>query len=1646
MVNFTKAEFDEATGQWVEATGRPDARVAEWDGSKWTEVGRNPSGPGAISRGLTSGIEGTKGLLFDVAPAMVQQALGYEEASKRNLEAYRKRMQQLQESGKGSRVGLEDVKDLSSFLSFAGEAFGEAIPSMATALAGGAGAAAGAARLGAGRLLSGQVAKRAAELEGKTLAGEVLSKEAALALATKEASQKVGQVAGALGGSALLNIPESYASLEEAGVDNLGVAFGVGALKSTLDALGPIRMLSKTRGPDFSDKLTDLISARLLKGRPGTAGFVGGTLETTALEGLTEGAQELLDQTATAILADKSIDWKQVLEAAAKGGIGAAPIGGAAGAYGARNKAAAAAEAQTATEEKTAAQEAEKQRRTQETEAALSFPEDYAIRREFGEIKDSAGYSQLADFFAAKAKAKGTSQESRDRYWEQAKRYNELARTADTENLVARLAKYYNFNEEQEAALLRYASDFGGPGRVEFEKFVSDALQDPAAVGAIPGLQTVEFLSVKPEKTAQLALPAPSEFAYDIGEFTPEDRLRLNLPTAGILTPKQADAYINSFISRPVAEGADIRDRVNKLEQLQQLDPKINPEAGTIDPNERRRLALNIITGGDIQQIQQPTETRLPSGETVETKEPLERVTPAGQVGTREGTLTYENLYQRIVDNLPNAPTKVLELKWLQEAAGFKNLPPPKDPQDAAAAKAYAADKAIGDAVRLNAKYIWPMLVQEGRVEKRGFGYKVRPEGLRLQELGEKEIDRIVNLPRLQKALDAEAGKGKNLGLSWLTKAVQLPAATKAKQAGILPREAQMIWDRLEEMGYVTKAGAFYKALPKDQIVAKPPKPKPPAATPPAAPPAISPLGTLPPNLPAGRWSYDGMDLLPDQRAKSDPQLEAEAKAGWAQLQTVDEKVAHLRNTLLTEERRTGYEHSSVFDPAGNILFVHTDGNPAAVRIPLLYIPMVVDPANSFIFQHSHPNNSGSSGGDVRAFYYMRGVSAHFAHGSKGADSVVFSSLRMQGYPDTVRKSLTDRELVDIAQGLERYHNRALRFFHGWVASNITSKTSGREDRFLLAVSLANIATTRTGLVDFADTSPESLNVVPGWEAAIETRHQTWMLDSGLSNAIGLRFSQKEIDAHGRQFADNYRRHSQSLRQPGGIAKLLQDIGAAPPGSVPGSPSERISGVSEDTTGANRNREGAGPESEALVSRSEALPPDKSNIVKGVVDQLTQTSRRGFLRGAGSAAMSAGLPGTQAIKQARDTTGKIQDLNTTIRKLNDIFRSGDMGGLWKIPEPLQEPSVAISRGDTYLSAYGADADNTWANDTLQDQKKVRAVVENFQDLEVNFLSLHPRVKRILEVKNAEDSLGELDKKYELAFEQFNDDLAEKAGDLNSQLPHLDLADTPLRKKLSGHHLDTLKILFDFTGLNGQIYDENGRLLYRSLYEGLNLPVNTFADYNFLHVGFSDTFNLFIGKQNLALAEDAARRAGLDKKYDWSASTPEGILNRVREVLPTIEDPQLRNEAARFVREATEFQNLTAEDMRELDATISKVAKEYVAALPKAMSELQKFARLHNFTTKVLPEIQSKVTQIQKVYEKYEARDLLERRKDSKSNSETSRKVTPRVTTLAQTVFKEISLPRGTPAQMQKQVDQMFDRMQRLQKAADDAIPDDYSCG
>lgn len=527
----TKYEWDGS--KYVPFKNTPGAYVIEWDGMDWVPS-KNPEGPGAFTRGLATGWEQTKGLLSEALPAMAQSALGYDDAARANLQAYKERMDRLDKAGLQAKMSYEDVNSLGTLYDYGAEAFGQALPSMLTALIPGVGLGAAGTRLAAGRAATGLVASRAAAIESAAqAAGQTVTKEAAYAAAMQQVSQQIGTAAGAMLGSGLQNIPESFANIyDETQQLRPGVAFAVGSLKSALDSIAPVMLLRKTQGVEMGDRLTNLISSKLLKGRPGWSGALAGALETAATEGLTEGAQELLDQAAVNVLADKTFNWKEVVDAALKGGIGAAPVGSAAGAYGARRTAQAEedrvrqAEEQKAEQEAIAAQQRAAQTKKIESQRAaylnaVQLPEAYAAAREYDPDKLLGPEAPITD------------------------------------KIKRKLAMRQNLSTDEEGALVNMSPQ-------EFERYIKLSLdEDPEIIKDIPEIGAYEFMNETPPpvpkgpapdaiseiySTVLENIPTTNKGSRDANQmFTPGFLAELGLQT----TPEQN----REVLARLVAEG-----------------------------------------------------------------------------------------------------------------------------------------------------------------------------------------------------------------------------------------------------------------------------------------------------------------------------------------------------------------------------------------------------------------------------------------------------------------------------------------------------------------------------------------------------------------------------------------------------------------------------------------------------------------------------------------------------------------------------------------------------------------------------------------------------------------------------------------------------------------------------------------------------------------------------------------------------------------------------------------------------------------------------------------------------------------------------------------------------------------------------------
>lgn len=788
-------EWDEKAQDWLPATGRPGASIATWDGDKWVRTGKNPEGPGALRRGIATGIESTKGLIADVLPAMIQSAFGYDEAAQKNLDAYKQRMDELKVKGLLAQSTYQDVQNLSTLGSYVGEAVGEAVPSLATSLLGGLGLGAAATRMGAGRLLSQQVAKRAAALEAEAAAaGATLSREAAIKAATSEVNREVGTAVGAFGASALQNVPESFASLADEGQKSLGSALVVGSLKSVLDTLGPIRLLSKTRGTDFSDKLTDLVSARLLKGRPGAAGALGGTLETLVLEGITEGTQELLDQTAKTILADKSVDWTQVVDAALKGGIGAAPAGGAAGAYGARRKAAAG--------EERARIQGETQARVEGEKTAAEGEQAYTAQRLAGEVPEPPApprtTNDLYEDAFRSVRAEGGPTLS-FRYEKGADGKDVVAQNKKGEPFVEVDSRYLNAQAQQLAASKTVDLDTGKPYTVGKARKVVERNEIDKVRSAVEDLKGAEAQRVAMEGQPETPNVAPRETPVQGPDYRRQQAQQIvaevqrDPSLADIPGVRQQYEEAKNFVRTEEDAAAQLRRQERELGPL--VGEPFTVQPGEIPATPKREQPTPVAPAPEERRRLTPQQTK-----TLE--DLLKQVPPGGQVSIPGVQRVLGTSLQETRDILREyAPAKK------ETQAGMATVSPElrlterdnvfKKPKEGEVAEPFAKEPPTLTSERGGARAPaemarpLPIEVASPLTEVQGT-LQTPPMGM-----GQREWALLHNTV-------VEAGPSKLL---------TLPALEKAVGKKLAPKEAASLWEGLTNSGAVRREGMGYRVV-----------------------------------------------------------------------------------------------------------------------------------------------------------------------------------------------------------------------------------------------------------------------------------------------------------------------------------------------------------------------------------------------------------------------------------------------------------------------------------------------------------------------------------------------------------------------------------------------------------------------------------------------------------------------------------------------------------------------------------------------------------------------------------------------------------------------------------------------------------------
>ena len=292
----------------------------------------------AVKRGAL----GLQSLVADVAPAMAGRVAerlnvpGAKEYADRQMREAQEAQEYIQQRYPAAVSSYKDIKGGGDLLTYVVESVGELLPSMIpSVLTGGAAGIAGRGAAIAAREAAEKASLETAKKSLLTYSGSKLSQQELVNLATADAikagqaaAQKAVlkyQAAGAIGGSAMQNVPEVYQNIaEETGKEDLGAALLFGGFNSVLDAITPITLLRKAKGVGLTEK--ELIGAWYKRAGKGVlTGF--------ATEGATEAVQEM-----SSAAAEKFVDenknffteknFERFINAGLKGGIGGGAVSG----------------------------------------------------------------------------------------------------------------------------------------------------------------------------------------------------------------------------------------------------------------------------------------------------------------------------------------------------------------------------------------------------------------------------------------------------------------------------------------------------------------------------------------------------------------------------------------------------------------------------------------------------------------------------------------------------------------------------------------------------------------------------------------------------------------------------------------------------------------------------------------------------------------------------------------------------------------------------------------------------------------------------------------------------------------------------------------------------------------------------------------------------------------------------------------------------------------------------------------------------------------------------------------------------------------------------------------------------------------------
>ena len=365
-------------------------QLYEQDESKRLRKEYGPGLFGTLTEGVARGAQQLGVVGGDIIPAMVGQALGFDEYAKRQMEEAAQSQQQIAAERPPIFDSYKEVESPYQAVQFGLEVLGEQIPNIATALIPGlgGGAIAGRAALGAvGKSLATQAAERGLAGEAATAFVAEGMKRAAPQIAAKA---NLGTNVGVFLGSYAQNAPEIFQNVfQETGQMEVGTSMLFGAGAAALDSVLPAQLAKQISGP-LKVGIVEKVLEKSGMDRGLLRSVTSGLIKGVTGEGLTEGAQEAISIAAEKFVADnpqvfESKEWDRIMESSVRGAVAGGGFGVAGGSIQRMREAA----------DRKAKMAEAMERRGQRQEAARLRQEVVAAEQEIAEIEAQQAQGQL---------------------------------------------------------------------------------------------------------------------------------------------------------------------------------------------------------------------------------------------------------------------------------------------------------------------------------------------------------------------------------------------------------------------------------------------------------------------------------------------------------------------------------------------------------------------------------------------------------------------------------------------------------------------------------------------------------------------------------------------------------------------------------------------------------------------------------------------------------------------------------------------------------------------------------------------------------------------------------------------------------------------------------------------------------------------------------------------------------------------------------------------------------------------------------------------------------------------------------------------------------------------------------------------------